>query len=203
VLLPGHLGGPDASLELQQVDEPKVFECEESFADMDAGTGTYVNADGTLAVYCAHHFIREADGGRFTMRFQEFFSTGPIADAPVAAVEESRVQLFDQPNLVGEHLLLAGPHQARVNDLDTVLVRGKPFSKRISSLRCRLPDGFALVLYREPKCRGARPLVVGGGGGSLEIANLGDHDFNDLARSCAIVATRVASNMEDAQWVHA
>lgn len=71
----------------------------------------------------------------------------------------SQVQLFDEPNLKGEHLTLVGPHQARVNDLTTVLVRGKPFSKPISSLRCQLTEGFALVLCRETNCRGASPYL--------------------------------------------
>jgi hypothetical protein len=93
--------------------------------------------------------------------------------------------------------------QARIDDLDTVQVRGQPFARRISSIRCVIPAGFAFVLYREFDQKGSNPLVIEGGSATVEIPDLAAHDFSDAARSCALVALRAARQLEDATWIPA
>src|SRR5262249_61263915 len=91
--------------------------------------------------------------------------------------------------------------QTRIDDLGVVLVHGQPFANRVSSLRCRIPAGFAFVLYREPGQTGDSPLAIEGGGTAVTVNDLGDHGFGDTARSCAVVALRVAKKLQGVQWV--
>jgi hypothetical protein len=204
VVLPAEAGGAGSTLELTQVGEAKQFHCSSDFSDMDAATGIHVCADGTLVIYCAHHFLRETDPGKrkYVMRFEEFASSTPNP-GPIAAIEEARVVLFDLKGFGGDRLTLFGASAARVDDLDLLLVRGKPFSQRISSISCQLPRGFVLAVHREPGFRGNSPLVIPGTGDPVLVADLADHGFTDLARSCRIVASGVARQWGDAKWVHA
>lgn len=202
VILPGAAGGPGSTLELTPVGDPKPFHCSSDYSDMDAATGIFVGPDGTLSIYCAHHFLRETEPGerKFVLRFEEFASSGPNP-GPVAAVEDTRVGLFDGPNFTGDRVTLFGAVAAHVEDLDRLLVRGKPFAHRVSSLECQLPPGFVLAVFREPGFRGDAPLVIRGTGNLVTVSDLADHGFTDLARSCRIVASGVARGWGDATWI--
>jgi hypothetical protein len=134
------------------------------------------------------------------LRFQEFVSAGPDLDAPVLLVEESRVELFEEPNLAGNPLVMIGPANGTVDDLEMVTIGGQAVAKRASSLRCKIPEGFALILHRRPHWLGDRPLVVKGTGQLVEIPDLGQFDFDDVTRSCNLVARRVAETIPDAIW---
>jgi hypothetical protein len=201
VTLPRKVGGSGDGFELESVGEPKVFQCVPSFADMDAATGAYVSPGGVFGVYCGHHFIRRGSRNKFLMRFQEYMSAGPALGVfPVASLADSRIELFEDPNLQGEPLLLLSG-QARINDLDTVQVQGRPLANRISSVRCLIPAGFAFVLYRDFNQQGPNPLVLAGGTAVLEVPDLATHGFGDTARSCAVIALRAAEQLEGATWV--
>ena len=201
VTLPAEVGGTGATLELESIGEPKVFQCVDSFADMDAATGVYRSPAGTFGVYCAHHFIRRGTRNKFLMRFQEYMSTGPSAGRfPVASLADSRIELFDLPDLAGDPLLLLSG-QATIDDLGTVLVRGQTFANRISSLRCLLPVGFSFVLYRDFDQSGPNPLVIEGGAPVTEVRDLATVGFGDAARSCDLLATRAARQLRDATWI--
>jgi hypothetical protein len=203
VTLPREVGGWGDGLELESLGEPKLFQCAPSFADMDAATGAYVSPTGVLGVYCGHHFIRRGNRNKFLMRFQEYMSAGPAQGVfPVASLADSRIELFEDPNLQGEPLLLLSG-QARIDDLDTVQVQGRPLANRISSVRCLIPAGFAFVLYRDFNQQGRNPLVLAGGTAVLEVPDLAAHDFGDTARSCAMIALRAAKRLEGATWVGA
>jgi hypothetical protein len=200
VLLPRELGGFKKKLELLSIEPPKLFQCAASFADMDAASGVYRSPTGVLGIYCAHHHVRRGDGNKFLARFQEYMSTGPsIGVFPPSSLGDSRIELYDLPDFAGDPLLLLSG-QARIDDLDTVQVHGQPFARRISSVRCILPAGFAFVLYREFDQKGPNPLVIAGGSAVVEIPDLGAHQFSDAALSCAVVALRAARQLEDATW---
>jgi hypothetical protein len=201
VTLPEELGGAGATLRLESVGEPKIFQCVDSFADMDAATGVYRSPAGTFGVYSAHHFIRRGTRNKFVMRFQEYMSTGPSAGRfPVASLADSRIELFDLPDFAGDPLLLLSG-QATIDDLNTVMVHGQPFANRISSLRCLLPAGFAFVLYRDFDQSGPNPLVIEGGAPVTEVRDLAAVGFGDAARSCDLLATRAAGQLRDATWI--
>lgn len=201
VTLPRALGGTGNGLELDSIGEPKVFHCVTSFADMDAATGVYHSASGVFGVYCGHHFIRRGHRNKFLMRFQEYMSTGPAAGVfPVASLADSRIELFEDADFSGEPLLLLSG-QARIDDLDSVQIQGRPLANRISSVRCLIPAGFAFVLYRDFNQRGDRPLVLAGGTAVIEVPDLAAHDFGDTARSCALIALRAAEQLIGATWV--
>ena len=200
VTLPDELGGGGDTLELMDIGE-REFRCAEAFADMDAASGVYRSPTGTLGVYAAYHFVKRGEGNKFFARFQEYMSSGPAVGrfAP-ASLSDSRIELYDLPGLQGDPLLLLSG-QARIDNLDTVQVHGKPFANRISSLRAFIPAGFAFVLYREFNQQGARPLAIEGGAAVVELLDLADHAFSDAARSCAVVAIRAARQLEDATWI--
>jgi len=201
VTLPAEVGGTGDRLEFQQVASPKNFQCTADFADMDAATGVYVSPSGVLAVYCAHHFTRRGPHNKFLIRFQEFYSTGPgSADASVNSLSDSRIELFDSPGLAGEPLTLIGD-RAAVDDFEAIFINGKPFSKRVSSVRCRLAKGFAFVLYRDRRRKGGGALAIEGRGSPVVIERLADHGFDDTARSCGVVATNIARNLKDITWI--
>jgi hypothetical protein len=162
-----------------------------------------VSPGGVLGVYCGYHFIRRGSRNKFLMRFQEYMSSGPALGVfPVASLADSRIELFEDPNLQGEPLLLLSG-QARIDDLDTVQVQGRPLANRISSVRCLIPPGFAFVLYRDFNQKGPNPLVLAGGTPVIEIPDLATHGFGDTARSCAVIALRAAEGLEGATWVRA
>lgn len=201
VTLPTQVGGPGPTLDLQQVGTQKTFQCVADFADMDAATGLHVSPSGVLGVYCAHHFTRRGHDDKFLLRFQEFFSSGPIsADAPVHSLGDSRIHLFDQPDLAGDPLRLIGD-RAAVNDFSKIFKDGQPFSQRVSSVRCRLAAGFAFVVFRAKDQKGAAPLAIEGLGTPVTVANLATVGFDDTARSCAVMAARTARNLPGVIWI--
>jgi hypothetical protein len=201
VTLPSELGGWGDALELTSIGAPKVFRCFPSFADMDAATGAYVSPTGVFGVYSGHHFIRRGSRNKFVARFQEYMSAGPAQGVfPVASLAESRIELFEDPGLRGEPLLLLSG-QARIDNLDSVQIQGRPLANRISSVRCLLPEGFTFVLYRDFSQKGPNPLVLAGGTAVLEVPDLAAHGFGDTARSCAVIALRAAKHLEGATWV--
>lgn len=180
----------------------KIFTCLPNFADMDAGTGIFRSEAGVLAVYCVYHHIMRGPKNQMLARFQEYFSRPENGeDTPVTSLAHSRVELFDQAGLGGAPLLLTGG-ALEIPDLDAANIRGAPIPRRASSLRVRLPDGFALVLYRETRKKGKRPLGVRGTGATVEVPRLADHDFENLARSCSVVARRVAEELEGIRFVN-
>lgn len=203
VSLPRELGGFSDTLELEGLDPPKLFHCVDGFSDMDAATGVYRSPTGILGVYCAHHHVRRGERNKFLARFQEYMSTGPsIGTFPPASLGESRIELYDLTGFRGEPLLLLSG-QARIDDLDTVQVHGQPFARRISSLRCVIPPGFAFVLYRDFDQKGVNPLVIEGGSPIVEVPDLAAHGFSNAALSCALVALRAARQLVDATWISA
>jgi hypothetical protein len=119
----------------------------------------------------------------------------------VTSLAHSRVELYDQPGLSGAPLLLTGG-ALEIADLDAANIGGVPVPRRASSLRVRLPDGFALVLYREARKKGKKPLGIRGTGATVEVPSLADHDFENLARSCSVVARRVAEQLEGIRFVN-
>jgi hypothetical protein len=203
VLLPGSVVGRRKNFQLKEVVPPKVLVCAASFADMDAASGTYIDPNGRLSVYCGHHFLRLAAGNRYLMRFQEFVEPAApgVAGAPMLLVDESVVEFYSDIDFKGSQHLAHGAREARIDDLDHTMAGSGVAAERVSSLRCTLPEGFVLMLYTETDQKGSSPLAVPGNGSTIEIPDLAAYQFGDKARSCAIVAVRVANNKDDARWI--
>jgi hypothetical protein len=199
VTLPGSSSAWSTGFSLTPVQQQQ-FHCTPEYANMDAATGTYVSPGGVLSVYCADHFIRLGKRNSELAQFEEYTSiTPPTAGRPVVTLEDSRIELFDGPNYADRPLLFSG-RQAHINNLHSIRVGGKPFGRRISSVRYLIPAGFVLVLYREPNQKGTRPLVLRGNGHPQGIADLAQQDFADVARSCDLVAERVARTLKHPRW---
>jgi hypothetical protein len=180
----------------------KLFSCREKFSDMAGATGVHRTPGGALVVYCGHHFIMRAAKRQMLMRFEEYrpgFAT--LDDSTVTSIPESSVELFDAPGLAGPPLLLSAG-LLEVPDLDQAMVGVETGAHRPSSLRVRLPLGFALVLYRGKKLGGNKPLGIRGTGATVEIDDLAVHGFDNLARSCSVVALGVAEKTSGLVWVN-
>jgi hypothetical protein len=209
VQLPAVVSGQPGELIVQKVGQRQEFDCEDDYCNMDASTGLYVATDGRLVVHSAFHFLKPVkkpfllsllSKREFVIKLSEFRSVAPTDGDPVTSIDDAWIELFDEPNLAGRRLSLFGPAEANIEDYGKIRVQGESFKKEATSLRCRIPAGFAYALFPEKKHKGT-PLVVMGTGNAVRIDDLSAHNFNNRTQSSRYVDPLVAWNKPGRIWI--
>lgn len=139
--------------------------------NMGGATGTYINPNGTLFLYSAHHWKTKK-----TLKFAEFDRHLDVSDRSISSVRSACCELFEHLDFSGRLLKLYADSVCEIPTFKKIKVQGKSFNDKVSSLRIKLPSNYKLVLFEHENYKG-RQTAFSGTGKVLEYSSIGsDND---------------------------
>lgn len=104
----------------------------------------------------------------------------------VTAPADGWIELYDDAEFRDRRLTIRGTRDGKKADYGKERVEGKPFKKKVSSVRWQIPEGRTYRLYAEVNFEGPT-LDLQGDGRLNEITDLRDEDFGDKVASSQYV----------------
>jgi hypothetical protein len=142
------------------------FNCKDRQANMDAGSGTWVDPAGELHAYSCYHWRQDN-----RICFSEFRGqTAPDAE-PITEPARAWIDLFEDKAFGGHCLSLAGRAETDLRRYEHLHVEGNHFNDKVSSVRFQIPAGLTYTLFKDADFGGAQRRLVGTGR-VVEIADL-------------------------------
>ena len=129
-----------------------------AFSNFGAATGAYVNSQGDLALYSAHHW---RSGG--TIKIGEYWPVLEPNHRKISYKRDLIIELYEHDHFNGKALRIFGERFSKIRDFGKVRVEGSDFNDKISSLRMVLPEGFRFAIYSDKKFEGAMTAFEGNG----------------------------------------
>lgn len=157
------------------------FTCRDCFGNFDAAAGFHVDESGRLGLYSAFHW-RYDD----SILLAEFRETVPADAAPITAMQDAWVELYEHTDFAGRRLTIVGNKDENLTDYDRIHVQGATFNDIVSSARWQIPQGRTYRLYADAHYADARGFLDLDGTGTVgEIRNFKKlrPPFNDRVSS--------------------
>jgi hypothetical protein len=145
----------------------RQYTCRDRQANMDAGAGAWVDAEGDLHVYAVYHWRQDN-----VIRFSEFRAQKPAGTPDVVEPARGWIDLFEDKEYGGHCLSLLGRAGNDFRSYEHVHVEGAHFNDKVSSVRFQLPAGSVYRLYQDSEYAGPH-FDLSGTGRVVEIPDLG------------------------------
>ena len=155
------------------------------YATFNAGASVYVHSADTLFLYsCFHHRKKEA------IRFEEFHPRpDKFTPETIRNTDKAWVDMYEDSDYGGARLSLVGADDIKIADYSQLVVQARGINKTVSSLRCQIPAGKTLRLYRRKnfESKNNDHLEIAGTGKMKVINELGRLGFDNKTGSSEIV----------------
>jgi hypothetical protein len=159
------LGGAWPGLAMEQVGWRR-FNCKDRQANMDAGSGAWVDPTGELHAYSCYHWRQDN-----RIQFSEFRGQTAFDADPITETANAWIDLFEDKTFGGHCLSLSGRAGNDFRRYEQLHVEGNHFNDKVSSVRFQIPAGLTYALFKDADYGGMQHNLVGTGR-VVEIADL-------------------------------
>lgn len=126
--------------------------------NMGGATGTFINKQGHINVYSAHHWKTKK-----TIKFAEFDSQLDLNKRSINSIQSASCELYEHRFFGGRCLKLYADVVTEIPIFKKIKVQGKSFNDKVSSLRFQLPAQYTLTLFEHEFFKGKRTTFLGQG----------------------------------------
>ena len=126
--------------------------------NMGGATGTFVNKQGDILVYSAHHWKTKK-----TIKFAEFDGQLGHNNRSINSIQSASCELYEHGFFGGRCLKLYADVVTEIPTFKKIKVQGKSFNDKVSSLRFQLPANYKLTLFEHEYFKGKRTTFLGQG----------------------------------------
>ena len=126
--------------------------------NMGGATGAYVNRQGHVSVYCAHHWKTKK-----TIKLAEFDRQLNTDRRSISSIKSACCELFEHDYFGGRCLKLYSDAVQEIPTFKNIKVQGRSFNDKVSSVRFQLPKTYKLVLFEHEYFKGKRTTFLGKG----------------------------------------
>jgi hypothetical protein len=174
---------PDPLLKMPAITRltTKVFPAGHEYANMDAAGGAYVDRKGALSFYAGFHWRRKDE-----IHMSEYRPEVPLGAPKITQTSDAWIDVFEKRDFRGRRLSILGKAGTSFADYKKIRVQGKGFGDQVSSIRYQIPEDSTYRLFKESKFKDKGPDSVfdlTGTGEVIEIADLDQHDFEEVVSS--------------------
>ena len=148
-----------------------------------AGATPYITPDSMLALYACHH--RKSKDGQ-ALQCTEFYP-GFLTDK-INKKEDALIEIYDDTDFKDRCFKIRGNRVGSFSDYKNVLVEGKKFTKKASSIKFQIPIGWKYELYDEPNFKGRKIVLIGDGA---------MHEINSIKKAANKPTYKVPPNFND------
>lgn len=153
VLIPNDMfSSENKSPILRKIETRQFFSKNREYYNLDAAGGIYIDPDEGLYLYAGYHW-RVFN----TIRFAEFRSQPDPAEHVIDNIENSWIDLFEEPKFGGARLSILRKKESSIRDYSKIFVQGGGFDKKASSVRYQIPPGYVYRLYKNKSFVGQSP----------------------------------------------
>jgi len=126
--------------------------------NMGGATGSYIQKNGNLLLYSAHHWKTKK-----SIKLAEFDCRLPLAKASIQSIKHAVCECYEHKYFKGRCILLYGDIISEIESFKKIKVQGRGFNDKLSSLRFQLPKTHTIIFYEHEAFKGKAIKFMGTG----------------------------------------